>query len=317
MNGAVYSMTGFATAKHPSGISIDIRSVNSRFLDLSFKLPDSYKHLENKLRETLTAQVRRGKCEVKLNYLPSAPSQSNSPLPHATAMAVLDVDGVRNLLAQQKQIHALAPEASALTVAEIMNLMTLAHRKLDSASEISAQVPVSDIDVLALCQVATAEFNKARALEGGKLAQLMLASIQALQNLRETVVPLVPALVEQQRQRFLQKFKEAVQDGGGKISISVAEERALTEATAFAIRADVTEEVDRMGSHLAEIAHLLVRGGEKKGQELGKRLEFLIQELHREANTLGSKSAALATTQIAVDMKVSVEQLREQVQNIE
>ena len=103
----------------------------------------------------------------------------------------------------------------------------------------------------------------------------------------------------------------------GGLPIRLAEERALSEVTAFAIRIDVTEEVDRLGSHLVEIEKVLTRSHDKKAQELGKRLEFLIQELHREANTLGSKSATLHTTKIAVEMKVLIEQLREQVQNIE
>jgi uncharacterized protein (TIGR00255 family) len=303
MNGAVYSMTGFASAKHSStpqvAFTLDIRSVNSRFLDLSFKLPDSHKHLENKLREQVTAQVRRGKCEVRLNIQNTAASASAPDL---------DLGLVGHLLTQQAQIKALAPDAAALSVAELINMAT---RRSDTAVEI----PLDDSAVLALCQTALTDFNTARALEGQKLADVMLASIQALRVLRERVIPLVPALVEQQRQRFIQKFSDAISDGGGKVSMESAQERALTEATAFAIRVDVTEEVDRLGSHLVEIDHLLKKPSGTQG--LGKRLEFLIQELHREANTLGSKSATLATTQIAVDMKVLIEQLREQIQNIE
>jgi uncharacterized protein (TIGR00255 family) len=307
MNDAVYSMTGFATAKLPTGLTLDIRSVNSRFLDLSFKLPDSLRHLEAKLREVLTAQIRRGKCEVRVNV-----SSASDSTP--TATQTLDPQLVHNLLAQQALIRELAPTAALLTVAEILSLAK-------DKSTSSQSTAIDDADVLALCQTAVCAFNEARALEGGKLASIMRANIQELQRLRELVIPLVPALIEQQRQRFLQKFADAMLDSGGKtggkISATTAEERALSEATAFAIRIDITEEVDRLGSHLTEIDHLLANGGGKKGQELGKRLEFLIQELHREANTLGSKSATLETTKISVDMKVLIEQLREQIQNIE
>jgi uncharacterized protein (TIGR00255 family) len=303
MNSAVYSMTGFASAKlSPSpatALTLDIRSVNSRFLDLSFKLPDSHKHLENKLREQVSSQVRRGKCEVRLNV---------QTVSDAAKMADLDLAFVQSLLAQQVQIKALAPSAIDLSVSDLINLAT---RRSDSANDSA----FDDSAVLAISQAALNDFNSARALEGKKLASVMLASIRALCALRERVIPLVPALVEQQRQRFIQKFTEAMSDGGGKISSEAAQERALTEATAFAIRVDVTEEVDRLGSHLAEIENLLNHPTEAQG--LGKRLEFLIQELHREANTLGSKSATLATTQIAVEMKVLIEQLREQIQNIE
>jgi uncharacterized protein (TIGR00255 family) len=304
MNGAVYSMTGFATGTQVLGtsqtITLDIRSVNSRFLDLSFKLPDSYRHVETKLRELVTSQLKRGKCEVKLGYQNvNADAGAN----HISA------ERIQSLLAQQSTIHSLAPSATALSVAEII---ALAASKGDVSSETA-----SVAEVLALMQRVLDSFMQARAIEGGKLVQAMLTQAKALGGLRNEVIPLLPALVEQQRQRFLQKFSDAMLDSGGKISASTAEERALSEATAFAIRADVTEEVDRLGSHLAEIERVLTRTDDKKGQELGKRLEFLIQELHREANTLGSKSATLQTTKIAVEMKVLIEQLREQVQNIE
>ena len=124
--------------------------------------------------------------------------------------------------------------------------------------------------------------------------------------------PLVPQLVAQQRQRFLERWTEALGLGDSKIAPEAAQDRALTEATAFAIRIDVAEEITRVDSHLDEIERLIKAGG-----EIGKRLDFLIQELHREANTMGSKSAALELTHISVDMKVLIEQMREQVQNIE
>jgi len=122
----------------------------------------------------------------------------------------------------------------------------------------------------------------------------------------------VPQLVEQQRARFLERWKEAMALAEGATLPEAAQDRALNEATAFAIRIDVAEELMRLGSHVDEIERLVRKGG-----EIGKRLDFLIQELHREANTLGSKSAALELTHISVDMKVLIEQMREQVQNIE
>jgi uncharacterized protein (TIGR00255 family) len=125
-------------------------------------------------------------------------------------------------------------------------------------------------------------------------------------------VPMVPKLVEQQKARFLERWKEALALGTSSVLPEIAQDRALTEATAFAIRIDVAEEITRLASHLDEIDRLLASGG-----ELGKRLDFLIQELHREANTLGSKSASLELTRVSVDMKVLIEQIREQVQNIE
>ena len=152
----------------------------------------------------------------------------------------------------------------------------------------------------------------AREREGARIATMLLGHLQQLRALVQQAQPLVPRLVEQQRQRFLERWTEAMALADGAAVPEAAQDRALTEATAFAIRIDVAEELMRLGSHIDEIERLV-----KKGGEIGKRLDFLIQELQREANTLGSKSAALELTHISVDMKVLVEQMREQVQNIE
>ena len=159
---------------------------------------------------------------------------------------------------------------------------------------------------------ALTELLEARAREGKRLATMLLDRIAQLRKLAADATPLVPQLVEQQRLRFMERWKEAMALAEGAVAPEAAQDRALTEATAFAIRIDVAEEVTRLDSHLDEIQSLL-----KKGGEIGKRLDFLIQELHREANTLGSKSATLELTRISVDMKVLIEQMREQVQNIE
>ena len=160
-------------------------------------------------------------------------------------------------------------------------------------------------------------FQQARETEGKQLADSLQQRVEGLRALAKEAEPLIPQLVEQQRQRFLDKWNDAfkqasAQSTAAPVSAEAAQERALSEATAFAIRIDVAEEITRLQSHLDTIENLLTKGG-----ELGKRMEFLIQELHREANTLGSKSAALDTSRISVDMKVLIEQMREQVQNIE
>jgi uncharacterized protein (TIGR00255 family) len=150
--------------------------------------------------------------------------------------------------------------------------------------------------------------------------QILSERIATLRALAAQAAPLVPAVVQKQQQRFMERWSEALNAAGasgaasaaGAVSAEAARDRALNEAAAFAIRIDVAEELSRLVSHLDEIERLL-----KKGGEVGKRLDFLIQELHREANTLGSKSSALELTGISVDMKVNIEQMREQVQNIE
>jgi uncharacterized protein (TIGR00255 family) len=299
-------MTGFAVATHPLGVSLDIRSVNSRFLDLGFKIPDGYRHLEQKLRSQISNVVKRGKCEVRLNVqgVYAGLSRSSAEIFQSNAIAAL--------LAQQSLIKKLAPHAQELSVAELISLSS-------KSAEAVPEMPIDEANLLQLLDKALAGFNEARALEGGKLARVMLGQIAQLQVLRGQIAPLIPSLVALQKQRFLQKFHEALHPTEHKISAPILEERALTEATAFAIKVDITEEMDRLDSHLKEITRLLTptQIAQSKSQEIGKRLEFLIQELHREVNTLGSKSASLETTQISVDMKVLVEQLREQVQNIE
>jgi uncharacterized protein (TIGR00255 family) len=155
---------------------------------------------------------------------------------------------------------------------------------------------------------------EAREREGEKLVAILSERIKRLRELADEAEPLLPAVVQRQQQRFLERWQEALTATGGATSVpkEALQERALNEAAAFAIRIDVAEELGRLRAHLDELSRLL-----KKGGELGKRLDFLIQELHREANTLGSKSAALELTNISVEMKVAIEQMREQVQNIE
>ena len=153
----------------------------------------------------------------------------------------------------------------------------------------------------------------AREREGARLATMLLGHLEQLRALAAAGrARWCRSWSSSSAPRFLERWKEAMGLAGGAASPEAAQDRALTEATAFAIRIDVAEELTRLASHLDEIERLV-----KKGGEIGKRLDFLIQELHREANTLGSKSAALELTRISVDMKVLIEQMREQVQNIE
>jgi uncharacterized protein (TIGR00255 family) len=207
------------------------------------------------------------------------------------------------------------PNAQALSVADVIRLTSNDH---GSPANNAAQV--DNQQVLALAQTILHDLKAARAREGDRLSVMLQERLVKLRELAGQAVPLVPQLVTQHQQRFLTRWKEALNltstqgndSAASSIPVQAAQDRALSEATAFAIRIDVTEEISRLGAHLDELERLLKTGG-----ELGKRLDFLIQELHREANTLGSKSATLELTRISVDMKVLIEQMREQVQNIE
>jgi uncharacterized protein (TIGR00255 family) len=303
----VYSMTGYASAQHGASaagaetdarspqarrLGLEIRSVNSRFLDLSFRLPDELRALEPVLRTLLTSQLKRGKVEVRAALENDDGSGLQDPAPRL----------LQRINSLQDSVKAWLPDAAPLTVADALRLCANASH---SPEDWSQAVP-------ALAERALADLLAARAREGERLAAMLQDRLGQLRSLAQQAGPLVPQLVEQQRLRFMERWKEAMALTDGATLPEAARDRALTEATAFAIRIDVAEELTRLNSHLDEIERLLRKGG-----EVGKRLDFLIQELHREANTLGSKSAALELTRISVDMKVLIEQMREQVQNIE
>lgn len=304
----VYSMTGYASAQQspgsapagtdggksatPSRLGLEIRSVNSRFLDLSFRLSEELRAHEPALRELITARIKRGKVEVRANVEGVGAETVREP-----TMGTL-----QRLGALQDTVKTWLPTAASLSVAEILRLASA-----DETSTVDWTETLNQVAAQALKDLVAA-----REREGARLATMLLGHLEQLRALAAQAKPLVPQLVEQQRQRFLERWKEAMALSEGTATPEAAQDRALTEATAFAIRIDVAEELTRLAAHLDEIERLV-----KKGGEVGKRLDFLIQELHREANTLGSKSALLELTKISVDMKVLIEQMREQVQNIE
>lgn len=312
----VYSMTGFASAlagaaKNPEEaaqkpedaghstrkpgavVGVEIRSVNSRFLDLAFRLPDELRGLEPALRELLTGACRRGKIELRLSTQRQDAAEWPQPQPeHLNALARLEAT-----------VQTWLPQARPLSVNEALQWCRGAQpaERLDEAAMEAARRCVQGL-------------REARAREGERLVAILLERIDGLRRLAAQAAPLVPEVVARQRERFLQRWNEALQASGAALSVpaEALQERALNEAAAHAVRLDVDEELSRLNAHLDEITRLLRTGG-----EIGKRLDFLIQELHREANTLGSKSGALELTQVSVEMKVLIEQMREQVQNIE
>jgi uncharacterized protein (TIGR00255 family) len=304
---SIFSMTGYATAQSTAPraavpteapadgharLGIEIRSVNSRFLDLSFRLPDELRQAEPALREILTSQLKRGKVELRVWLESSSANSLRAP----TAQTL------QRLGSFEDTIKSWLPQAAGLSVADVLRLaVNEDHKPHDYGDEL-----------LKLAKKAVKELLAAREREGARLSAMLTERTAQLRALSAQAGPLVPKLVEQQKTRFMERWKEAMALADSAALPEAAQDRALTEATAFAIRIDVAEEITRLASHLDEIDRLLAKGG-----EAGKRLDFLIQELHREANTMGSKSAALELTRISVDMKVLIEQIREQVQNIE
>jgi uncharacterized protein (TIGR00255 family) len=297
---SVYSMTGYANASSAvdadtgnAGVSIELRSVNGRFLDLAFRLPDELRSLEPALRELLGAAFKRGKIELRL----STARDADAAWPHPTA------DQLNRLGRLEGQVQGWLPKARPLSVNEALLWCrgAAATERLDDAALQAARESIQGL-------------REARAREGARLVEVLRDKLARLHELAAAAEPMVPAVVQRQQQRFLERWAEALAASGAAQNFSAdsMRERALNEATAYAIRIDVAEELARLRAHLEEIERLLKAGG-----EVGKRLDFLIQELQREANTLGSKSAALELTNVSVEMKVLIEQMREQVQNIE
>lgn len=307
-------MTGYASSQSPVAaaashapshprIGLEIRSVNSRFLDLSFRLSDELRAFEPALRELIGQRVRRGKVELRAYLID----------PNDTADSVPDAALLQNLARVQDQVLAWLPQAALLSVSDVMRFCTGSH---------AAPSAVSAESLLALAHQVLDDFVASRAREGLRLSVMLGDRTTQLRQLANAAHPLVPQLVEQQRAKFVARFTQALQAAEsagpvGVVSVSAAQERALTEAAAFAIRIDVAEELTRLLAHLDEVDALLTEKTGKPDREVGKRLDFLIQELHREANTLGAKSSTLELTRISVDMKVFIEQMREQVQNLE
>jgi uncharacterized protein (TIGR00255 family) len=303
---SVYSMTGYASLQTSSPeasdaapaprIGLELRSVNSRFLDLSFKLGDELRSCESALRELLTQRLKRGKVELRAYVMPQAGMAAGFAAPAASVL--------QQLAHAQDQVQVWLPQARALSVADVLRL-----------SGGASSVPDADFSAAALqlAQQVLEAFVASRAREGARLATMLREHCAQLRALVASAQPLVPSLVAAQQQRFLERFTEALKqaDSSGQL---------------FAIRIDVAEELTRLTAHLDEIDDLLagkLRAASSKAKksdapaEIGKRLDFIIQELHREANTLGSKSSTLELSRISVDMKVLIEQMREQVQNIE
>jgi uncharacterized protein (TIGR00255 family) len=294
---AVYSMTGYAQASASSvksdTVSVELRSVNGRFLDLTLRLPEELRGLEPALRELAAAGIKRGKVELRVSTLREASAEWPQP----------SADQLNQLLRLEGQVQGWLPGARGLSVNEVLNWCRGA-----------APAVRADDAVLDAARRAVQGLREARAREGARLAAVMLERVGRLRELAAQAEPLVPEVVQRQQQRFIERWHEAL----SKVSADAAlapqamQERALSEAAAFAIRIDVAEELARLRAHLQEVERLLTAGG-----EVGKRLDFLMQELQREANTLGSKSAALELTNLSVEMKVAIEQIREQVQNLE
>jgi len=287
----IASMTGFASRARESAqgqLAVELKTVNHRYLEFQSRIPDELRAVEPAMREAVTAKVTRGKVDCRLTFMPKGVGP-RVVTPDAAAMKVL-ADAAA---AVRRQF----PDAAALSVAEVL------HWPGVLADESLSPDRLRD-DILALLDEALKDLSQTRTREGAKLEAMLVERLDRMAELAKQAQPLVPAALKAFQDKLAAKLAEAAS--------APADERIQQEVVLYAARIDVDEELSRLGAHIAEMRRVLAKGG-----ACGKRLDFLCQELNREANTLGSKSVANELTRVAVELKVLIEQMREQVQNIE
>ena len=286
----IYSMTGYAVASADSqrgALTLELRSVNSRFLDLQFRVAEELRAAEPLLRELISGRIARGKVDCRL-YLGKSGASAQQPL------NVQAIQQLRNLAAE---VDKAFPGVAPLRAADVLRWPgVLAEPAVDEEATRAA--------LELLVRRALDELSAARAREGAKLAEAVLARAAEMRKRLAEVAPLVPEAVVAHRARLAERLRDVLDEG--------VEERIRAEIALFAAKSDVDEEITRLAAHLDEVERVVGKGG-----AAGKRLDFLAQELNREANTLASKAAGLKIADCALELKLLIEQIREQVQNIE
>lgn len=286
-----FSMTGFAALEQPidnATLILELRAVNSRYLDLHFKLDENLRSLEPIVRELITAQLSRGKIECKLNLIQRA---------QANQTPQLDESLMQHLAAMQEKALLNFPQSGQLSIADILRWPGVVINE-----ELSTDKLVEDVKQLV--QHGLRDLNASRVREGEKLKALILDRLSQIEALVVKVKPLLPALTKEYQLKLEAKLQESLKN--------IDQERIAQELVLFAQRIDVDEELTRLTAHISEVRRIL-----SSDAPAGKRLDFLMQELNREANTLGSKSVSVQTTQVSMELKVLIEQMREQIQNVE
>ena len=291
----VASMTGYATADGatPVGIvTVECRSVNTRFLDLTLRLDEGIRFVEPLVRETLQKRLTRGKVEVRMTLRPNEsamPARVNEP-------------ALKRLLELQQQIQNVNPEADSLSVAEILEMPGVVEAEKTDKDAVSAAV-------LAILNKALDALVEARAREGAALSKVLLGYCDNMQATVNDVRVKIPEIVSHIESKLTERLNGALTEALTEKSTLSAEEvcdRIRQEVTLYAMRLDVDD------THIREVRRLLAAGG-----AVGRKLDFLAQEMNREANTLGSKAAAIEMTNASLSLKITIDQMREQIQNLE
>ncbi|MEQ1666998.1 MAG: YicC/YloC family endoribonuclease [Sulfuriferula sp.] len=286
----INSMTGYATAsvnQNGQTLSLDLRTVNSRYLEWHFRAGDEFRQIESAMRERVQQQLTRGKVECRIS-LSAAPASLDEVQLNAAALV--------QLTQLSAQVMQALVTATPLTVAEVLRWPGVL-----ASTQTTMDLPIVGMTLLTQ---ALADLQLSRRAEGEKLAAHIVVRLDAMQAQIAELQPHLPAIMSAYQLKIKQRFDELV---GNAEDDRIAQEVAL-----FAQKIDVDEELSRLQMHIQAVRDML-----KKGGIVGKRLDFMMQELNREANTLGSKSVSVETTRTAMELKVLIEQMREQIQNIE
>jgi uncharacterized protein (TIGR00255 family) len=297
----VASMTGFASAARPTALgqlTLDLRSVNSRFLDLSLRLPDELRVLEPMLRETIAGRLSRGKVECRINLVRGV----GATPPNLDSAALAQLTGLAD------QVEEAMPGVERLSVADVLGWPGV------------VETPGSDPDAL---RATTADALKealdgmtaSRQREGSSLRDALLSNCNDIEAIAEQLRARAPELLAAVERKLVERLEQALGDaltGAATLTREEVADRIRQEVTLYGLKMDVEEEIKRLTTHVGEVRRVLAAGG-----PVGRRLDFLMQELNREANTVGSKAAAVEMTNASVELKILIEQMREQIQNLE
>jgi len=295
-------MTGYAVATSEGAagtLTIEIKSVNSRFLDLQFRINDDLRALEPDLRSAIMAAITRGKVEVRLSFGRKVSGGSSA----------LNQELLADLARLQGEVTRHFAQASPMTVAELLRWPGAVEESTIGQESLQA-------DVAALTATTIAAFVDSRKREGAALETMLQSRIESMEAIVKRITPLIPQVISQFQHKAIERMQDALGLAGhGNPSTLTRQEvleRIRQEVTLYGIRIDVSEELSRLSAHLNETRHIL-----KKGGQVGKRLDFMMQELNREANTLGAKASAKELADASMELKLLIEQMREQVQNLE
>ena len=297
----VASMTGFASAARPTALgqlTIDLRSVNSRFLDLSMRIPDDWRVFEPMLREAIAARLSRGKVECRINIVRGVGAAE----PTLNAAALAQLTGLAG------QVEQAIPGVRRLATADVLEWPGV------------VETPGSDPEAL---RAATAEalaealdgMTASRRREGEALREALIAHCAQVESIANQLKARAPDLLAAVERKLVERLEQALGETMTKATTVSREEvtdRIRQEVTLYGLKMDVEEEIKRLTTHVNEVRRVLAAGG-----PVGRRLDFLMQELNREANTVGSKAAAIEMTNASVELKMLIEQMREQIQNLE